>query len=133
MVSHEIKSSALMKALGKLPKNIQNNVMVGATRAGAIIVRDDARGIVHKKSHNLEKSIAVIKMKSHGTVTQFAISPSRGGAHDGWYGRFVELGTSHSQPFPFIRPAIERNVANVLGAVKEYMETRLDQEVRKAK
>lgn len=133
MVSHEIKSNALMKALGKLPKNIQNNVMVGATRAGAILVRDDARERVHKKSHNLEKSIAVIKMKSHGTITEFSVSPTRGGAHDGWYGRFVELGTSHSQPFPFLRPAIEANVGNVLGAVKEYMRSRLDQEVKKAK
>ena len=59
-ISGKIDNSQLMKALSKLPKNIQNNVMVGATRAAANVIRDEARIRVLKKTKDLAKSIVSI-------------------------------------------------------------------------
>ena len=140
-----IDSESLMKTLSQFPKNIQKNVMIGATRAAANIVRDEARRLVHKKSRNLEKSIVSISnnksayqermltVKTSQNVIKFSVTPSRKGNHDGWYAHFVEFGTSHSSAYPFMRPAFEQKQNESLEASKKYIAERIPKELLKAK
>lgn len=124
----------VMKALKQLPVNIQKNVMVGATRAGAKVVSDEAKRLVDKKTHNLEKSIGITKRRSKNrNIVSFSISPRKGGRYDGFYGRFKELGTSKMNAKPFLRPAAENSVDATLEASKEYIAKRLPAEIVKAK
>lgn len=123
----------IIKALNKLSKNVATNVMVGAIRSGANIVRDEARRIVPKDTKNLEKSITTIRRKGDKNTVQFSITPSKGGRNDGWYGHFLELGTSKMSAKPFLRPSLDSKQDEVLQATKEYIAKRLPDEVEKAK
>ena len=133
MISGKIDSKKLLKALDKLPKNIQKNVMVGATRAGAKIVSDEAKRLAPRDTGTLEKSIGITKRKSKRGQITFSVSPRKGGKNDGFYGRFIELGTSKMIARPFLRPALENTPDEVLEASKEYIAKRLPKEVAKAK
>ena len=52
-INTTINSDDLLKTLSQFPKNIQNNVMTGAIRAGANVIRDEARIRVPKKTKDL--------------------------------------------------------------------------------
>jgi len=159
-ISSSIDSKKLLKALKKLPLNIERNVMVGSTRAGATVVSDEAKRLVSKNSGTLKKSIGIIKRKTKKGITTFSVSPRRGGNNDGFYAKFLEFGTfAHFtgtlkkprygrlgrirklvvakgggiRPRPFLRPALEKSVDEVLKASKEYIAKRLPKEVAKAK
>ncbi len=133
MISGKIDTKKLLKALDKLPKNIQKNVMVGATRAGAKVVSDEAKRLAPRDTGTLEKSIGITKRKSKRGQITFSVSPRKGGKNDGFYGRFIELGTSKMIARPFLRPALEKSQDEVLEASKEYIAKRLPKEVAKAK
>ena len=144
--SAEIDGNDLIKALRQFPKNIQKNVMVGATRAAANVVRDRARELVPKNTGNLKKSIVSIqrngdKLKfnqfsmaqSDQNKITFSVTPSKGHPNDGWYAHFVEFGTSHSSAKPFLRPAFDQSNNESLEASKKYIAERIPQELAKAK
>jgi len=133
MIKGEIDTKKLLKALKTLPLNIQRNVMVGSTRAGAKVVSDEAKRLVPVKQGRLKKTIGIIKRKSKKGEVIFSISPRKGGKNNGFYGRFIELGTSKMIARPFLRPALEKSVDEVLVASKEYIAKRLPKEVAKAK
>jgi len=132
-ISGKVDSKQLLKALGKLPINIQKNVMVGSTRAGAKVVSDEAKRLVPVRFGRLRKSIGLTKRKSKRGEVEFSVSPRKGGKNDGFYGRFIELGTSKMIARPFLRPALEKSVDEVLVASKKYIQERLPKEVAKAK
>ena len=133
MISSNIDNKALLKVLSQFPKNIQKNVMVGATRAAANIIRDEARRKVPKKSRTLEKSIVTIKRKSKLGEIKFSVTPSKGGKNSGWYGHFIEFGTSKMSAKPFMRPAFEQSNDESLEASKKYIAERIPTELLKAK
>jgi len=132
-ISSSIDTKKLLKALKKLPINIQKNVMVGSTRAGAKVVSDEAKRLAPSKRGVLKKSIGITKRKTKRGITTFSVSPRKGGRNNGFYGRFIELGTSKMIARPFLRPALEKSVDEVLVASKKYIEKRLPKEVAKAK
>ena len=132
-ISGNIESKQLLKALKKLPINIQKNVMVGSTRAGAKVVSDEAKRLVPIKSGRLKKSIGITKRKSRVGEVRFSVSPRKGGKNNAFYGRFIEFGTSKMQAKPFLRPALEKSVDETLKASKDYIAKRLPKEVAKAK
>jgi len=133
MIKGEIDTKKLLKALKKLPLNIERNVMVGSTRAGAKVVSDEARRLAPRKRGVLKKSIGITKRKSKRGIVTFSVSPRKSGKVNPFYGRFIELGTSKMIAKPFLRPALEKSVDEVLVASKEYIQKRLPKEVAKAK
>ena len=132
-INGEIDSKQLLRALEKLPFNIEKNIIVGSTRAGAKVVSDEARRLVPVRYGALKKSIGVLKRKSKRGEITFGVSPRKGGKHNGFYGRFIELGTSKMIARPFLRPALEKSVNEVLQASKKYIEVRIPKEVAKAR
>ena len=133
MVSATFDTKKLIETLQKFPKNIQKNVMVGAVRAGANVIRDEVRRKVPIKTGALKKSIVSIQRKAQNGLITFSVTPSRGGNNDGWYAHFVEFGTSHSSAKPFMRPAFEQSNNESLEASKKYIAERIPQELAKAK
>lgn len=133
MVSATIDNKALLKALKQFPINIQKNVMVGAVRAGANIIRDEARRKVPKRSGNLAKSIISMQRKAEQGQVKFSVTPSKGGNNDGWYAHFVEFGTVKMSAKPFLRPAFEQSNNESLEASKKYIAERIPKELAKAK
>lgn len=139
----------LIKALKKLSTNVATNVMVGAIRAGANTVRDEAKRLVPVKSGRLKKSIQTRRAKTRQKNTiLFAVAPMTRTIHtlqdaNGIKrynyariieeGRKAEFGTSITRPQPFMRPAFETKGQEALKAAKEYLAERLPQEVQKAK
>lgn len=117
-----------------LPIRVQKNIMNGATRAGAKVVSDEAKRRVSKKSGQLKKSIGITKRRSKNKeFVIFGVSPRKGGKNSGWYGRFVEMGTSKMSAKPFLRPAAEAKQGEAVKASKKYIQERLPKEVAKAK
>lgn len=134
MIDAQIDNKKLLAAMKDLPIRIQKNIMVGATLAGANVVRDEARRRVRKKSKSLMKSIGTTRRRSKGrNEVIFGVSPRKGGKNASFYGRFIELGTSKMSAKPFLRPAAEVKVSETLVASKEYIAQRLPKEVAKAR
>ncbi len=132
-ISADIDNTALMATLKKFPKNIQRNVMTGAVRAGAAVIRNEARVRVPKRTGNLKKSIIVMKRKteSYGLI-RFSVTPSKKGKNSGWYAHFIEFGTIHQSAKPFMRPALDAKQDEALQASQEYIAKRIPEEVLKA-
>lgn len=133
MISATFDTKKLIETLQKFPRNIQKNVMVGAVRAGANIIRDEARRKAPKKSGTLAKSIISMQRKAKQGEIKFSVTPSKGGKNSGWYAHFREFGTSFSSASPFMRPAFEQSNNESLESSKKYIAERIPQELMKAK
>ena len=120
----------ILKKLKKLPERVQKNVLTGAIRASAKPIIKEARRLVPVRSGTLKKSIGVRKRRSKDRkIIKFSIAPlSKKG---GFYGMFVENGTSKMAAHPFMRPAFEKEGKNTIKAAKEYMNKRIDKEIAK--
>lgn len=135
MINYEINGSDLIKALKQFPRNVNRNIMVGATRASANTIRDESRRRVPKRSRNLEKSIQAIQRKAKEGQITFTVTPAKGvrQKYDGWYAHFIEFGTVKQSAKPFMRPAFESSADKALQVSKEYIANRIPKEVEKAK
>ena len=134
MITANLDKKALIKALNQFPKNIQKNVMTGAIRAGANVIRDESRIRAPKKTKALAKSIVSIKRRAETrNQVKFSVTPSRGKNKAGWRAHFIEFGTSKMSAKPFLRPAFEASENKSLDAAKDYIAKRIPQEVAKAK
>jgi HK97 gp10 family phage protein len=133
-ISANIDGKSLLKALSAFPKNIQNNVMTGAIRAGANVIRDEARLRAPKKTKALAKSIVSIKRRAEvRNQVKFSVTPAKGKNKAGWRAHFIEFGTSKMSAKPFLRPAFEVSENKSLDAAKDYIAKRIPQEVAKAR
>lgn len=87
-------TAILRRTMTKIAANIRNDIRAGAER----------------KSGTLRR--AVVSKRQRGTRDQIeaAVHITKGNAakHDAFYWHMVEFGTAHSDPKPFIVPAIER-------------------------
>jgi len=132
-MSEVIGLDKLLKSLHVLPERIQQNVLVGAIRAGTKPILTEAKAKVPKRTGNLKKSLGVIRVKTRDkTKVIFTISPRKGGKNDGWYAHMVEFGTSKDRPQPFLRPAFELKADETINSVRIYMAKRIDKEIAKA-
>lgn len=107
--------------LAALSKAENRKVMRDATRAGATVFKDEAVKRAPVRTGKLKKNIVVITQRDrNGNITSGVHvrgrNPRTGNsdnamkasnARNAYYWRFVELGTSHSAPVPFIRPAYD--------------------------
>lgn len=146
----QIKGLAeLQRALDELPAKIEKNIMRGALRAGAKVIRDEAIVLAPKLSERMANSIRH-GTKMSGSQVQAYVRAGKHRANDydhGYYARFVEFGTkAHiirarrgkalaigvskvdhpgSRPHPFIRPALDNKGQAAVEAMREYIRTRL--------
>jgi HK97 gp10 family phage protein len=144
--------SELQAALDSLPAKIEANIMRGALRAGANVIRAEAKALVPHQSGTLADSIRTAVSLRRGTVTASVRAGGRGknGKASAYYAHMVEGGTkAHiikarpgsalnlggtavmsvqhpgAKARPFMRPAFDSRQQQAVEAVREYIRTRL--------
>lgn len=136
--------SDLQRALETLPARIERNVLRGALRAGANVIKPAAKANVHSVSGALAKSIKVRADARGGRVTasvytrhftaqwiEYGTKPhlvepeTRRALLIG--GLFVRAWAKHpgGSPRAFLRPALDTHAQAAVVAAAEYMKARL--------
>lgn len=148
----------VMESLKQLPKNLQNRVLVDATREMGAEIALQARANVPVKNGILRDSIGLSRQKTRTkSLISFAISPRKdvlikgfkaldiekmkriskttGFKYTTWdnYGGWVECGTSKNPANPYLRPAYELKGENSINVFTEYVAQRIDKEIEKAR
>lgn len=142
----------VQKALAKLPGVLQEKVVVGATRAAAKVIANEAKERVPVRSGLLKKSIGVAKVKKSDTPTghiKFYVVPKSKNyvsavlKSDGvtfgtmkfdkrvYYAHMVEFGTKNMAARPFLRPAFENSGDKSVKAFQDYALKRVEKEIKK--
>jgi len=147
-VEVKVDMGHLLKKLRKLPEKVRKNVIVGAVRAGAKPIVEEAKKNAPVRTGALRDSIGVKKMRTRDkNIVLFTISPMRKsiakhfrangvrwsikGEVDPYYAHFVEFGTKKMAAHPFMRPAYENKGEEAIDAAREYMRKRIDKELKK--
>ncbi len=141
----------VQKALEKLPGVLQQKVVVGASRAAAKVVADEAKENVPVRSGLLKKSISVRmvpkRKTEHGHVKFYVVPLSKvsfnskvtvngqsgklKGKVNAYYAHMVEFGTSKMAAHPFLRPAFENSADKSVKAFQAYALKRAEKEIAK--
>lgn len=146
MAEFNVKGLAdLQKLLNELPAKVERNVMRGALRAGANVIKDEAKRSINSHSGELAKSLKVSARARGGRVTA-SVRPK---GKNAYIARFVEYGTrphkirakngglllgnefvsevDHpgARPHPFLRPALDSQAKEATVAVGNYIKKRL--------
>lgn len=139
----------LQAFLDQLPAKVEANIMRGALRAGANVVKAEAQANVPVKTGALKAGLKVSTRSRRGVVTA---SVKAGGKH-GYIAKWIEFGTAAhfikpktakslffaglfsdgvdhpgSRPKPFMRPALDSQAQSALQAVGEAIKKRLNKE-----
>ena len=112
----------LEKAIDAMEKDFEKALII-ATRKGCQVIQRGAKrrcpvspkGKIGRYAHapgTLKKSIKykILRQRSPARIAGL-VGPAVGRKqkYDGYYGYFVEKGTSHSKPRPFLRPALDED------------------------
>lgn len=141
----------VQKVLTKLPAVLQYKVVVGATRAAAVVISKEAKSIVDVDTGLLQKSIGVAKAKKKDQpkdAVRFYILPKTNvrltqthivgdktykikAKGKSFHGHFKEFGTKNMDASPFLYPAAQRSDTKAVKAFQDYAILRTEKEVRK--
>lgn len=133
----------LQRFLDQLPAKVERNVLRGALRAGANVLKPLAQAGIRSRSGQTARSIKVRSNARGSAVTASLYTSS-------FKARFLEYGTkphriepknrkalsigglyydgvNHpgARPYPFLRPAMDQGAPAAVVAVGEYMKNRL--------
>lgn len=150
MADANVKGLAELQAfLSQLPAKVEANIMRGALRQGANVVKTEAQANVPEKTGQLKAGLKVSTRNRRGVVTA---SVKATGKH-GFLARWIEFGTAAhfikpktakslffaglfsngiqhpgSRAKPFMRPALDSQAQAALLAVGETIKKRLTKE-----
>ena len=128
MATTRIEGAAeLDKVLKALPKRMGERALVAAVRAGANIIRDEARARVPVGTGRLRDEIVVKRIRTGQASLTMRLGPLR----SSFYGMFFEFGTSIQAARPFLRPAFDAKVGEALGALGTRLGKRVEAEAKK--
>jgi HK97 gp10 family phage protein len=121
-----------------MPDKMVNNVLRGAMRDGANLVKGYAQGLCPVETGALKASIRVVARRGTPTRVVFnvvaggdfsAAKASKYGIGAAYYAVFVERGTVHAPSHPFMQPALEEGAQSVLDTVIQSIGDRLPETV----
>ncbi len=142
----------IQKKLSALPTVIQQRVVVGATRASAKVIADEAKQRVPVRSGLLKSTISIAKAKKKDTKdghVKFYVIPKTKTTQKvnlisslgditklkfkrvAYYAHFVEFGTVKMEAQPFLRPAFENSKTKSVQAFQNYARKRIPKEIKK--
>lgn len=114
MIDTTLDFSALLDIsndLAALSKAENNRVLRQATRAAAVVIRDEARARAPRRTGKLARNIVVANGRTqNGDVVSGVNIRTKGkpsNPNNAFYWGFVELGTSRMAAHPFVRPAFD--------------------------
>lgn len=146
---------SVMAQLRSVGVELGAQALAGAARASFKRVQDTAKELVPKDSGDLAEAIAirVVKPKAGANVVsvglvvlaktgrgkQATVAAAAFGEAQSkrlpparrWH--FIELGTSHSAPKPYMRPALDRNASAVVDDLAGQLRKKLDVAIKKGK
>ena len=132
MADVKIRGAAEMERLLKLlPERVAERVTKNALRAGARVIRDEAKDRVPVDTGDLRDSV-VVRSPTRGqrkrgaalVVVGFEKPVSRR-AH------LTEFGTQHQPAQPFLRPAVDEGGNKAIDAIGKNMGRGIDREAKK--
>ena len=117
----------LIKETDKLEAKVRRKVVGKAVQPAARILRKEARrrcpisNVDEAHGHlpgNLKKSITVKKVK-RSKIGMYVVGPEvgPGAKYDGFYGNFVERGTSKTKAHPFFQWAFEAKKKEMINSI----------------
>lgn len=115
----------LARRLRALDAKVARAALQGALEAGAVIVRDDARRRVPRRTGTLADNIDT-ETTAKGTkgVAKIGYAPVA------FYGKFLELGTRYMGARPHLRPALDANQGRAVAAVADHLRRAVDAAAR---
>lgn len=128
------------RALEELPTRVVKNVVRRAVYAGASKIRDVAKGKVPVDTGALRASIIASTNKAQktgeisasvGVARKKFVRGRRAGRNPRRYAHLVEFGTARTSANPFLRPALDTQVDEVLEVTAARMRTGIDDEARR--
>src|SRR5271168_939286 len=141
----------LAKRMRGLTDRIMTNVLRGMVLAGARVIQDAAKAAAPIlegeaiRRHFGEvayriwlsvggdpgylKNAGIIAGRGRGTRDE--VIARVGITHEAFYGGFVERGTVHAPPHPFMRPAADGSASGAVSRMAAYASERLDKEAAK--
>ncbi|WP_345993761.1 HK97-gp10 family putative phage morphogenesis protein [Sulfurimonas sp. HSL-1716] len=147
-----IGEDEMLNVLKNFSHNVQKRLMRQAVRSGAKVIMEDIKRRVPVDTGSLRDSLDVVKRKSKDkNEIYYSVLPRaskkktkkfklkdgtrwkiKGEVAAGWYAHFVEFGTSHSAPHPFMRPAISK-ADEALEQVKKTLQKGVSNEFERSK
>lgn len=128
----------LVKTLRKFPVNVQKNVVVGSTRAAALVVKKEMESRVPYEFGTLEDSIVVKRRRSAPNEVIQSAGIKKVVTENGsklkntkQVAYYLEYGTEKMPAHPFIRPSLYAVGNRPLQAAKMYFAPRLEKEKKK--
>lgn len=121
-------------AMKELDSRVQKRIARSATAAGARVIANEAKKLVPVDTGNLKKNIRTANLKPNQPgLQETAVGVRVKGKKDdsAYYFRFLEFGTAHMAPRPFLRPAFETKKQEAAGKIKDQLAKRLDAEAKK--
>ncbi len=125
----------LAKKLMEIDSRLRRKHLIAAVRAGARILRDEARARAPVRTGTLRKSIVARLTRRKDTSVEIAVTFSK----KGWYGRHVEMGhaivrggkvVGFASPRPFLRPAFDEKKGEAEQAVVQMLYQRLMEDAK---
>lgn len=145
MADFDIKGlDAFLRKMKTVKREIVGKAVRSAANKGMRPVRDAAREKARtfddpESPSDIAKNIAISTRNKPREGLAIAKVGVRGGARphkgneDTGHWRFLEFGTENMAAQPFMRPALEENIQNVVEAVVNELEPALDKAVAKAR
>lgn len=113
--------SEVQKALKQLPEKLQDRALKNAMAAGMRVIRDEAKRLVPvgPGPTHLKDMIVVSRTVQRGGKRRTLKGEVVLGIRDEgrYYAHLVELGASHMDPQPFMRPALDNKAKEALRVV----------------
>ena len=121
-----IELSGMDELLARLARTNTNveAVREKALKKGAGIIRDEIEARTPVRTGNLKDNIVIGEVKGQGSKQYVDVGPSKG---QGFYGKYLELGTVKMAAKPFIEPSFLAKRAEVKetmkGVIREAIES----------
>lgn len=128
----------LKAAFQNLPDNLMKSVLRSALRDGANFMKDEIRERCPVDTGALRDSVRVVARRGTPTRVVFQVvagapfteaKQAKYGIKAPFYALFVERGTVHAPPHPFMRPAIEAGSGATMDRVVQGLSDRLPEVV----
>lgn len=128
-------NKAVLNALKKLGNVVPGRVLAKATRAGMRPIHAEAKQNVPVDTGKLKKSIKLRAMKMKRRTSKGARVFHSGkdfrGDPKGYYGAFVEYGTSRNKAKPHMRPAYDQKKQAALSITEAEIRQGIEREAKK--
>lgn len=127
---------ALQNTFKNVAPRVARNLMRATVQQIATNIAKDAKINAPVLSGNLKKAIKAKRKKSHpdAPVSQVVVGQGKAEANDGFYWKFIEFGTKHIAPAPFIAPAKAKAQGDMRRMLREEFGKKLEKHLaREAK